>query len=332
MPCVVLRLLLAKSLGIFPFSALIQSFVLSGGPICVGGRLLVFGEDPQRYFQVYDCATLDELFAGPNPHSTAYSHQDAIRLAKTFAIPVLAVAGGNDCKSELQLFTGCYHYARRWSLAEVLATPPRAPSLLNEYKGTGQGSTHDFQVVISQQSQNDVARPLFVSADEQSIRVYDLAKPRCIKKGLSGWVQQLLLATCSNTTSERHHLVSTGVECCGGDDSIWSVSPTAVEKVSMPKFPSKGLRLIQHTSMPGRYFGIGDSKLLELELDVPVRVEGEGDVGEGVDMASGALDWCSAKWNITRQLANIRGDGQPWLSAEGRLYSIGRDGMSEWAW
>ena len=192
-------------------------------------------------------------------------------MAKTFAIPVAAGSaacesgeGGADPATELQLFTACYHYAQRWSLAAVVAASPGPPALLSEYTNTGNsaGSTHDFQVITAQpekQQKDKVARPLFVAADEQSIRVFDLAKPRCIKKGLSGWVQQLLPATSTNSSraEQPQRLVCTGASLCG-QDSIWSVSPSAVEKVASPQLPNKGLRLIPHPATQGRYFGISD--------------------------------------------------------------------------
>jgi hypothetical protein len=301
-------------------------FRIAGGPVCIGGRLLVFGEnDSQRFFQIYDCATLHELYAGPHPKPTQYAHQDAIRLAKTFIIPVPADSGtksGVVRTSELQLFTGCYHYSQRWSLAAVVATPAGPPGLLNEYRGTGNaaGSTHDFQVITEQQGQRDeVDRPLFVAADEQSIRVFDLAKPRCIKKALSGWVQQLLPATSSSSDGKKQQrLVCTGASLCG-QESIWSVSSSAIEQVSSPQLPSKGWRLVQHPTTPGRYFGINDSKIVELELDVSMP-------------SREAADWRSAKWKIVRKLGDLGDRQQPWLSPEGRLYSFGRDGMNEWAW
>ena len=314
---------------IHPYTSFHTSFYLAGGPICIGGRLLVFGDtDSQRFFQIYDCATLDELYAGPHPKPTQYAHQDAIRLAKTFAIPVSAVSGskaGDERQTELQLFTACYHYSQRWSLAAVVATPAGPPALLNEYKGTGNsaGSTHDFQVITEQQGpKGEVARPLFIAADEQSIRVFDLAKPRCIKKGLSGWVQQLLPATRSSKGEKEERFVCTGASICG-QDSIWCVSSSAVEQVSSPTLPFKGLGLIQHPTTQRRYFGINESKMIELDLVVPMPSEG-------------ALDWRSAEWRVVREIGGLGDRAQygqrPWLSPEGRLYSFGRDGMIEWAW
>ena len=97
-----------------------------GGPICVGGRLLIFGEN-DRFFQIYDCATLEELYVGPNPQPGKCAHEDAIRDAK--------VISGD-------LFTSTYHYSRRWSLGNVLATPAGPPMLLTEYKGTTPGSEY----------------------------------------------------------------------------------------------------------------------------------------------------------------------------------------------
>jgi hypothetical protein len=145
-----------------------------GGPICVGGRLLMFGEK-ERFIQIYDCATLQELYAGPNPLlGSQYAHEDTIRGAR--------VING-------ELFTSTYHYSRRWSLCNVIATPAGPPELIIEYKGTGNtaGSTHDFQVT------DDGGRALFAACDEQSIRAYDLHKSRCIKKGTQSL--QLLLPT-----------------------------------------------------------------------------------------------------------------------------------------
>jgi hypothetical protein len=207
----------------------------------------------------------------------------------------------------------------------VIATPAGPPTLLNEYKGTGNsaGSTHDFQVITEQQGPRDeVARPLFIAADEQSIRVFDLAKPRCIKKGLSGWVQQLLPATSSSSSEgeKQERFVCTGGSICG-QDSIWCVSSSAVEKVSSPQLPFKGSCLIQHPTTLRRYFGINDSKIVELEL---------------VSMPSGGeSDWRSAEWRLVREIGDL-GDSsygqRPWLSPEGRLYSLGRHGMTEWAW
>ena len=79
-----------------------------GDPICINGRLLMFG-DGERYFQVYDCATLHELYAGPNPAPGApYAHKDAVNAAK--------LVNG-------ELFTVCTQYARRWDLHGVVATP-----------------------------------------------------------------------------------------------------------------------------------------------------------------------------------------------------------------
>ena len=88
--------------------------------------------------------TLHELYAGPHPRPTQYAHQDAVKLAKLVAIPVSAVAGEKQSESgevtseartsELQLFTGCYHYAQRWALANVVATSPGPPVLLTTGK------------------------------------------------------------------------------------------------------------------------------------------------------------------------------------------------------
>lgn len=294
----------------------------AGSSICIGGRLLVFGEtDPERFFQIYDCTTLHELYAGPHPKPSQYAHLDAIRVAKTFPIPVPRAAA-----PELQLFTGCYHYAQRWSLAEVIATPPGPPILLNEYKNTGNtaGSTHDFQVLSYQGQECGVARSMFVAADEQSIRVFDLAKSRCIKKGLSGWVQQLVQATSSagSDREDQQRLICTGGSICG-EDSIWSVShESTIEKVSSVQLPNKGVRLVQHPTSRTRYFGIVDFKMAELQLDLSVR--------SGTELA-----WHSAEWKIVKELGDLEdrshGAHQPWMSAEGRLYSFGRDGMSEWA-
>ena len=54
-----------------------------GGPVCIGGRMLMFG-DGERFFQVYDCATLQELYAGPNPKPGKYAHDDSTQSAKMF--------------------------------------------------------------------------------------------------------------------------------------------------------------------------------------------------------------------------------------------------------
>jgi len=149
------------------------------GPICIGGRLLVFGERPERFVQIYDCATLQELYAGPNPSpSSQYDHENAVQSAR--------VING-------ELYTSTYHYSRRWSLCNVIRPEAGPPELLTEFKGTGNaaGSTHDFQVMTE-----DGGRALFVAADEQSVRVYDIQKSRCIKKG-----KQSLAATTKAVSS-----------------------------------------------------------------------------------------------------------------------------------
>lgn len=255
-----------------------------GGPICVGGRMLMFG-DGERFFQVYDCATLRELYAGPNPKPGKSASDDAIRDAKLF---------------NGELFTSCYHYARRWDVRGVLGDPAQPPVLLTEYSGTGNscGSTHDIQVV------DDDGRSLFVACDEQSIRAYDLHKSRCIKKGVSGWVQQLLPAGGGR-------FVCTGASMCG-EESVWTVSAVQVKKLTELKIPdgyTRDNRVCQHPRT-GQHFAVADTKLLELDLD----------------LARG-----SSAWKVVRVVGDLPKDRtRPFVSAEGRLYTYSRGGLREW--
>ena len=187
----------------------------------------------------------------------------------------------------------------------VVGTPARPPVLLTEFSGTGNscGSTHDFQVA------DDGGRPLFVACDEKSIRAYDLNKSRCIKKGVSGWVQQLFPAGGGQ-------FVCTGASICG-DESVWTVSRAEVKKVTVLKSPPghsiKGMRLCRNPRT-GQAYGVAGTKLLELELD----------------LARGASAWKVVKVIGELKAEAAGGRAEPFVSEEGRLYIHSRAGLQEW--
>eukprot|EP00729_Bicosta_minor_P021078 gene21078-29755_t len=197
-----------------------------GGPICIGGRMLMFGDD-ERYFQVYDCATLRELHASRNPKTGKYAHEDA-------------------------------------DVRDVVGTPAGPPVLLTNYSGAGSsgGSVHDFQVA------SDGGCPLFVACDEKNIRAYALGKSRCIKKGISGWVSQLL------PVEEGGGGGGGTFVCTGGsawrEESAWNVSAADVRKLMVLKPPAKGYGgwTLCRDPNSGQLFGVAETKLLELELDL----------------------------------------------------------------
>ena len=264
-----------------------------GGPICIGGRMLMFGDD-ERYFQVYDCATLRELHASRNPKTGKYAHEDAVRGAK--------MING-------ELFTASYHYARRWDVRDVVGTPAGPPVLLTNYSGAGSsgGSVHDFQVA------SDGGCPLFVACDEKNIRAYALGKSRCIKKGISGWVSQLL------PVEEGGGGGGGTFVCTGGsawrEESAWNVSAADVRKLMVLKPPAKGYGgwTLCRDPNSGQLFGVAETKLLELELD----------------LARGG----PSAWKVVRvvgQLDPTARGARPFVSAEGRLYTFSSAGLREW--
>jgi hypothetical protein len=177
--------------------------------------------------------------------------------------------------------------------------------LLTKFSGTGNsaGSTHDFQVA------DDGGTPLFVACDEKCIRAYDLNKSQCIKKGVSGWVQQLFPAGGGQ-------FVCTGASICG-DESVWTVSRTEVKKVTVLKSPHghsiKGMRLCQNPGT-GQAYGVAGTKLLELELN----------------LARGTSAWRVVKVVGELEAEAAGGRATPFVSEEGRLYTHSRAGLQEW--
>eukprot|EP00928_Gymnodinium_smaydae_P056036 TRINITY_DN39486_c0_g1_i1.p1 TRINITY_DN39486_c0_g1~~TRINITY_DN39486_c0_g1_i1.p1 ORF type:complete len:527 (-),score=42.23 TRINITY_DN39486_c0_g1_i1:86-1666(-) len=250
------------------------------GPLCMNGRLLMFGSG-DRFFQMYDCKTLVELYTGPNPKLGAFEHADAVRVAKVF---------------NGQLFTGTYSYVRRWSLGSIFESSVGAPTLLTEYVATANsgGSTHDFHVT---------GDGLLVTCDEKSIRVYDLTKSRCIKKGISGWISQLIP---SLATPGR--FLCMGAFFSGGP-SIWSITRAGVTREkTLAEPPTKDSSICWHAAS-GRYVGFSGSKVLELELQ-------------------------DETWKVVREIGEhptTQGRARLTTTQEGRLFTYGNTGLREWA-